>query len=180
MLPYTVRPACTEYWSERAGVNKMLKKQTVKSLIVLSSSVDKVNAQIRQLTIEARQASFERDYKKVGLAAMGLVKVSPQSEPLARYFQALALNQQGKGNKENAIEIFKELTNTNLSYVKSAAFLALGVESYRIGDNKEALSFIKKSIDYNSNAPLTSVWCETYGWQGLSCLCQYGAKQFRL
>jgi tetratricopeptide (TPR) repeat protein len=139
---------------------KTSNKQTVRSLIVLSSSIDRLNARIRSLTIAARQSSFERDYQKVGLAADEILEVSPQSEPLARYFQALALNQQGKGVRDEAIKIYNELTSTNLSYIKSAAFLALGVESYRVGDYKEALYHIKQSSEYNFNAALTAVTCE--------------------
>jgi hypothetical protein len=140
---------------------KTTKRHTLNTFFIFSTSIEKLNGRIRELTFIARQASFERDYKKVVLVANELVKLSPRSESPGRYFQALALSQQGKGNKDYANNIFKILSEENPSPVKDASLLALGVSAYQDGDYGMAHSYIKKSTECSTKTLLTSTICET-------------------
>lgn len=136
---------------------KTTRRNTLR-LFIFSTSIERVKSRSRELTLAARQASFERDYSRVVLAAGELVELGLSE---GRYFQALALSQQGKGYRKQADEIFSELTDCNQSHIKAASFLALGVSAFQRGDEDEAYSFLTKSTQYSIENSLTSNACQT-------------------
>lgn len=147
------------------------KKQTLRPFFIFSSSLEKLNARIRELTLKARQYSFRRDYKKVVMVADELVQISPLP---GRYFQALALSQQGRSDTtDKANEIFRELAKENLLPVKAAALLALGASAYQKGNYPEVGKFIKEASKYTTQAPLTMIMCETLQAATHSALGKY-------
>jgi tetratricopeptide (TPR) repeat protein len=150
------------------GVTKMLKitkKQTLRNLFIFSTSIaERVNQKIQHLTFQARQAYYERDYRGVAIAGTELVNLSSRSESAGRYFQALALSQQGKSDNEDAQFLFRQLANEASQPVKAASLLALGVRAYNLNNFNEAqilLNEASRLAEYNNCAPLTSVISKT-------------------
>jgi tetratricopeptide (TPR) repeat protein len=150
------------------GATKMLninKKQRLRNLFIFSTSIaERVNQKIQHLTFQARQAYYERDYHTVAIAGTELVNLSSRSELAGRYFQALALSQQGKSDNEEAQSLFRQLGNEASEPVKAASLLALGVRAYNLNNFNEAQILINESArlaEYNNCAPLTSVISRT-------------------
>jgi tetratricopeptide (TPR) repeat protein len=167
-LPATVRPAIALYFVETEGASKMLKtnkKQALRNLFIFSTSIEeRVNQKIQHLTFQARQAYYERNYRQVAIVGTELVNLSSRSESAGRYFQALALSQQGKSDNDEAQLLFKELINQASKPVKAASLLALGVTAYQQNNFKEAQILINEAqilANYNDCAPLTSVLSKT-------------------
>jgi tetratricopeptide (TPR) repeat protein len=146
------------------GVTKMLKttnKQILRNLFIFSTSIaERVNQKIQHLTFQARQAYYERDYHTVAIAGTELVNLSSRSESAGRYFQALALSQQGKSDNEEAQSLFKQLADEASQPVKAASLLALGIKALTLNNFHEAQILINESLrlaEYHNCAPLTSV-----------------------
>jgi tetratricopeptide (TPR) repeat protein len=113
------------------------------------------------LTYQARRAAFRRNYGKVEIVANELLELSPESEPFGRYFHALALSQQGKGNRDKANGIFKGLLDEDLPCIKAASLLALGASAVQVGDYELANNFRTKASQYNTNSVLIPILCDT-------------------
>jgi hypothetical protein len=144
---------------------KIIKQQALRNLFIFSTSIEeRVNQKIQHLTYQARQAYYERDYRRVATAGTELVNLSSRSESAGRYFQALALSQQGKSDNDEAQFLFKQLVNEASQPVQAASLLALGVTAYRRNDFREAQILINEAsilANYNNCAPLTSVLSKT-------------------
>jgi tetratricopeptide (TPR) repeat protein len=144
---------------------KTTNKQILRNLFIFSTSIaERVNQKIQHLTFQARQAYYERDYHTVAIAGTELVNLSSRSESAGRYFQALALSQQGKINSEEAQSLFRQLIDEASQPVQAASLLAMGVRAYNLNNFQEAQKLISEaSILSNKNncAPLTSVVSQT-------------------
>jgi tetratricopeptide (TPR) repeat protein len=151
------------------NINKLrfqcTKQQILKNLFIFSTSIEeRVNWKIQHLTFQARQAAYERDYRRVTITGTELVNLSSRSESAGRYFQALALSQQGKSNSEEAQSLFRQLLNEVSQPVQAASLLALGITAYRRNDFKEAQILISEAsrlANYDNSAPFTSILSKT-------------------
>jgi hypothetical protein len=150
-------------------------KQRLKSLFILSTSIEeRVNRKIQHLTYQARQAAYERDYRRVAMVGTELINLSPRSESAGLYFHALALSQQGKSNSEEAQSLYRQLVDKASQPVRAASLLASGITAYRSNDFQEAQKLINEAsilANYDNCAPFTAVLSKaamaaTYSGQG--------------
>jgi hypothetical protein len=140
---------------------KTTKKQTLRNLFIFSTSMEeRVNQKIQHLTFAARQAYYERDYRKVGLCSEELIKLSPRSEFAGLYFQALSISQQCNGTNQEAQQIYEMLTKDAPSSVQSAAMLALGLNALKSNQLDEAKKLLTEAYQIsviNNCAPITTI-----------------------
>ncbi len=79
----------------------------------------------------------------VGLLLLSLPR-SQQVESAGYYYQALSLNQFGRGDTVRACTLFEQVAeNASLRY-RARAMLALGTKSFRVGDGPAAVSFYRE------------------------------------
>jgi hypothetical protein len=140
-------------------------KQTakqIKNFFIIQSSVrESVEVTAQHLSFLASQAYWNRDYSRLAVLADSLINMSARSEAAGRYYQALALSQQGKGKREMTENTFQQLANHESLPIRSSSILALGLKSMRDGAFDEAghlfLEANRMSLSNNLCAPTTAI-----------------------
>lgn len=94
----------------------------------------------------ADQAYSLRRLDVVGAAAQLLLNLplSREWESAGHYYQALALNQGGRGDTVRAGSLFERVADCASSPYRARAMLALGTNSIAVGDHKTAISFYRE------------------------------------
>jgi hypothetical protein len=140
---------------------KTTNKQILRNLFIFSTSIEeKVNQKIQHLTFQARQAYYNRDYRKVAQCSDELIKLSPRSEYAGLYFHALSISQYGSGSNQETEQIYKMLAQNAPPAVQSAAILALGLKALKSNQLDDARRLLTESYRIsvvNNCAPITAI-----------------------
>jgi hypothetical protein len=140
---------------------KQIAKPITNLLIVTSSISESVDVAAKHLSFLARQAYTNRDYNRLAVLADSLINLSARSEAAGRYYQALALSREGKGNRQEFQNIVQPLADDAPLPIRSASVLALGVAAIRKGDYHEAKNLLieanRMSLSDNLCAPITAI-----------------------
>jgi hypothetical protein len=140
---------------------KTTSEPILRKLFIFSTSIEeRVNQTIQHLTYQARQAYYQRNYRKVAEYSEQLFNLSPRSEFAGLYFQTLSISQHGSGANQETQSRYEHLAKEAPPAIQAAAILALGLKALKSNQLDEAKRLLTES--YRASvvhhcAPITAI-----------------------
>jgi hypothetical protein len=132
-----------------------------RNLFIFSTSIEeRVNQKVQHLTYQARQAYYQRNYRKLAHYSEQLINLSPRSEFAGLYFQTLSISQHGTGASLETQNRYERLANDAPPAIQAAAILALGlkaIKSNQLDEAKRLLTESYRASVVNNCAPITAI-----------------------
>jgi hypothetical protein len=120
------------------------KNRSINNRFILALS--KVSDSIDYLSYLARQALFTRDYSKLAAISEELINLSPSSESIGQYYQALANLRYGRGERETIAKTLSHLAECPLDQVRAASLVALSAfESFDQKTSQTSINILREA-----------------------------------
>lgn len=136
-----------------------INKRISETFFKIVSSIETTEKTTSHLSLRAQQAYLSRDYFKVHEYSLRLRSISPKGESVGDFFRALTLS--NLGEIDAADRIFEELTNSELTPLRAASLLALGIRELQHERYEASTKLVSKAGALARSAgicaPLTAI-----------------------